>query len=566
MIDEAPLEVARLRRCGAVLVLATTLVAAITTVRPAIGDGEIRFTDVAPRSRIAYRSNNDFTGRKYFPQPMCGGVAIFDFDNDGRSDIFLTNGAKLPELRKVDPSFYNCLLRNNGDGTFDNVTARAGLEGKHLDFTFGVATGDYDNDGFMDLFLCQAGRNALFHNNGDGTFTDVTERAGLANKAKDLLSVSAAWFDYDNDGRLDLVVSQYTYWSPESDQRCSHGDARESYCPPSKYKSVPQTLYHNEGGGRFLDVSVPSGFAAAANGKGMGIAVADFNCDNLMDVFIANDTEPNFLFMNRGDGTFAQDASAWGIDYNDLGATVSGMGTDAKDYDNDGCVDVFYNDLAMQVWGLFRNEAEKRFLYVSPFTKMTELSRRFSGWSSGFIDYDNDGWKDIYSANGDVDYIPENAAQSDTMFRNLEGRGLEDVSDRLGPDFTSKGFQRGAAFGDLNGDGFPDIVVTSLQRPPRILLNQGGNGNHWLIVETRGRQSNRDGIGARLKLTTGAGRTLYNHVTTSVGFMSSSDKRVHFGLGRETAIKALEIRWPSGKVQRLADLSADRVLEVEEPR
>ena len=496
---------------------------------------------------------------------MCGGVAIFDYDNDGRYDVFLTNGAKLPELRKVDRSFYNCLLRNKGDGTFEDVTSKAGLEGAHLDFSFGVAAGDYDDDGFEDLFLCQAGRNALYHNDGDGTFTDVTVKAGLAEKPKDLLSVCAAWLDYDDDGRLDLVVSQYTHWSPATDVRCTYGTVGEIYCSPVKYGSVPHTLYHNEGGGRFKDVSGPSGFAAAANVKGMGIAVADFNGDGLMDVFIANDTEPNFLYVNRGDGTFAQQAAAWNVDYNDQGTTVSGMGADAKDYDNDGHVDVFSNNLMMQGWGLYRNEG-RRFAYASPATKVMGLSRRFSGWSNGFIDYDNDGWKDIYSANGDVDYLPENGEQRDTMLRNLDGRRFEDVSEQLGPDFTPKGYQRGSAFGDLNGDGFLDIVVTSLNKTPRILVNGGGNGHHWLLVDTRGNRSNRDGIGARLKLTTGSGRVLYNHVTTSVGFMSSSDKRVHFGLGGDTKIRSLEIRWPSGTVQDLADVPVDRLLRVDEPR
>jgi hypothetical protein len=554
----------RAARAAAGVALAASLAAAGAWQHEARGEGGLRFTDVAPRSSIAYRSNNDFTGRKYFPQPMCGGIAVFDFDGDGRQDVFFTNGAKLPELRKTDPSFYGCLLRNKGDLSFEDVTARAGLEGKDLDFSFGVAAGDYDNDGFPDLFLCQAGRNALYRNNGDGTFADVTEGSGLGAKKKDLLSVCAAWFDYDQDGLLDLVVSHYTYWSPRSDIVCTMEGQGPIYCPPTRYESVPHTLYRNLGGGRFEDVSERSGFAAARNGKGMGIAIADFDDDGRMDVFVSNDTEPNFLFVNRGDGTFAQDAATWTVDYNDQGNTVSGMGADAKDYDNDGRVDVFCNNLMKQGWGLFRNEGG-RFAYASPATRVMGLSRRFSGWSNGFIDFDNDGWKDIFSANGDVDYLPVNGPQRDTMFRNLEGRGFEDVAEQLGADFTPLGYKRGSAFGDLNGDGFLDIVVTALNETPRILVSSGGNGHHWLMVEARGRRSNRDGIGVKMKLTTGSGRVLHNHVTTSVGFMSSSDKRAHFGLGPETKVRELEVRWPSGAVQRLTDIPVDQVLEVEEP-
>jgi len=522
--------------------------------------------DVAPRSRFDYRSNNDFTGRKYFPQPMCGGVAILDYDGDGRLDVFLTNGAKLPELRKVDRSFYNCLLRGLPDGTYEDVTASARLEGADLDFSFGVAAGDYDNDGRPDLFLCQAGRNALYHNEGDGTFRDATAGSGLDRKPKDLLSVCAAWFDADGDSLLDLVVSHYTYWTPQTDVRCTMADQGDIYCTPRKYRSVAHSIYRNLGGGRFEDASQPAGFAAAANGKGMGIAIADVNGDDRMDVFVANDTEPNFLYVNQGGFRFAEQAASWGVDYNDRGETVSGMGADAKDYDNDGHVDVFYNNLQMQVWGLFQNEGGRRFGYASPATGILALSRRFSGWSNAFVDYDDDGWKDLFSANGDVDYLPVNGEQRDTMLRNRDGRSFGDVSESLGPDFTPKGYQRGSAVGDLNGDGFPDLVVTSLGRRPRILLSRGGNGNHWLIVDPRGRASNRDGIGCKLKLTTGSGRTLYNHATTSVGFMSSSDRRVHFGLGREATVRSLELRWPSGRVQTLGDVPVDRVVVVEEPR
>jgi hypothetical protein len=495
---------------------------------------------------------------------MCGGIAAFDFDGDGYVDLFFANGARLPELKKTDSSFYNALLRNRGGGEFEDVTAKAGLAGRDLGFTFGVAAGDYDNDGRPDLFLANAGRNALYHNNGDGTFTDVTASSGAGSKPDRTLSVGAAWFDYDNDGLLDLVLTNYTFWTPDIDKICTTAGV-EYYCSPTVYESVPQRLYHNLGGGKFQDVTKDSGFGSVL-GKGMGVAVADFNGDGYMDVFIANDTVRNFLFVNQGNGTFKEQGLLVGVAYNDSGSTVSAMGCDAKDYDNDGLVDVFYNNLMGQIWGLFRNANGRSFRYVSPQTRVAQMSHSISGWSNGFIDYDNDGWKDLYSSNGDVDYITPGAKQHDTMFHNENGRIFTDVSASLGSDFLNEGFQRGSAFVDLNNDGWLDLVVTSLGASPRILLNSGEGGGNWLLVDTVGRRSNRDGIGARIKLTTQSGRTLYNHVTASVGFMSSSDKRVHFGLGAESAIRSLEIAWPSGTVQTLANVPVNRILRVEEPR
>ena len=520
------------------------------------------FVDVRSRSKFSYISNNSFNGRKYFPQPMCGGVAVFDFDNDGRLDIFFTNGAELPALKKTNRSFYNCLLWQKADGTFEDVTAKAGLAGEALDFNFGVAVGDYDNDGFEDLFICSAGRNALYHNNGDGTFTDVTAASGIGGKPPHTLSVAAAWFDYDNDGLLDLIVSNYTIWTPQTDIHCTM-DSREYYCDPRGYPSVPHRLYHNLGHGKFVDVTEQAGLAAAP-GKGMGISIADFNDDGWPDVFIANDTEPNSLFINQRNGTFEEKGMELGVAYNDNAHTGSSMGCDAKDFDNDGKVDIFYNNLWGQVWALLRNRGDL-FEFYSHASKVQKLSLPYSGWSTGFIDYNNDGWKDIYSSNGDVDQVNEKSPQHDTMFENVDGKSFADVSEEMGKDFLHRGYQRGSAFGDLNNDGSMDIVVTSLNEAPRILMNTADSGNHWLLVSLTGRKSARDAIGARLKLTTASGRVLYNHVAISVGFMSSSDKRVHFGLGQETKIRSLEIRWPSGIEQTLRDLSTDQLLRIEEP-
>ena len=527
-------------------------------------DGPHWFTDVAGRSQFAYQTSYNFSGRKYFPQPMCGGVAAIDYNNDGLMDIFLTNGAQMPEMEKTSPAYYNCLLRNNGDGTFDDVTVKAGLTGAGLGYCFGVAAADYDNDGYQDLFICNAGRNALYHNNGDGTFTDVTAGSGLERKPENVLSVGAAWFDYDNDGLLDLIVTNYTTWTPQTDKQCFRDAAHEEYCSPTIYKSIESRLYRNLGHGRFQNVTEASGIGRSL-GKGMGISIADFTGNGLMDIFIANDTEPNFLFVNQGDGTFKESGLEYGVAYNEEGNPVSSMGSDAKDFNNDGWVDIIYNDLAGQFFAILKNEDGKSFSDATWSTRLGPLTRNLSGWSMGFIDYNNDGWQDIYSANGDVDDLTESSRQHDTMFENEGGKTFIDVTETMGPDFAFVGYQRGSAFVDLNNDGFMDLVVTSLGQKPRILMNNALVKNHWIMFDLRGHKSNRDGIGATIQLTTGSGRTIYNHVTTSVGFMSSSDRRAHFGLGDETKIDRVEIRWPSGIVQRLEHPAVDRIVKVEEP-
>jgi hypothetical protein len=520
------------------------------------------FTDVASRSTFDYVTRNDYRRRKYFIQPLAGGVAILDYDNDGRMDLFFTNGAELPSMKKP-AAFANMLLRNRGEGIFEDRTSAAGLAGGDHGYNVGAAAGDYDNDGDTDLFLANAGSNTLLRNNRDGTFSDATAGSGIS-KPANTLSVGAAWFDFDNDRLLDLVVSDYTIWTPETDFQCADSSKREIYCSPTRYVSVPNRLYHNLGNGKFEDVTEQSGLGEA-RGKGMGVSIADVNNDNLADIFIVNDTERNFLFINQGAGRFREQGAIYGVSFNDDGIAVNGMGSDAKDFNNDGFVDLFYNDLATQVFALFAGDRGKSFRYVSYSTGLGRLSYRFGGWGAGFIDYDNDGWKDLYSANGDVDYLGDNAKQSDTMFRNLDGKSFADVSAAMGAAFTRQGFHRGSAFSDLNDDGSLDIVVTGLNERPRILLNAGTPGAHWLLLDLEGTRSNRDAIGAQVKVATVSGRVLHNHVSVSTGLMSSSDRRVHFGLGTESAIASIEIRWPDGQVQTLSDVKADQILRVREP-
>ena len=378
------------------------------------------------------------------------------------------------------------------------------------------------------------------------------------------MSVGAAWFDYDNDGLLDLIVTNYTTWTPQTDKQCFKDATHEEYCSPTVYKSVASRLYRNLGHGRFEDVTEASGIGKAL-GKGMGISIADFTGDGLMDIFIANDTEPNFLFINQGNGTFKESGLDYGVAYNEEGIPYRAWARTPRI-----SITTAGSTLSTTTWPgrssrILKNEGGKSFSEVTWSTKLGPLTRNLSGWSIGFIDYNNDGWKDIYSANGDVDNLTESSKQHDTMFENEGGKTFIDVTEKMGPDFAFVGYQRGSAFVDLNNDGFMDLVVTSLGEKPRILMNNALVKNHWIMFDLRGHKSNRDGIGATIKVTTGSGRTLYNHVTTSVGFMSSSDRRAHFGLGAETKIDHVEIRWPSGIVQRLDHPAVDRIVRVEEP-
>jgi len=549
-------------------VIARAILACIAAL--AINSGEAaharqpqpQFTDVAPKSKFTYVTQNDYRRRKYFIQPLAGGVAVLDYDNDGKQDIFFTNGALLPSMKKP-AAFANALLRNRGDGTFEDRTSPAGLTGGDDGYHIGAAAGDYDNDGDTDLFLANAGSNTLLRNNGDGTFANASAGSGIS-KPANTLSVGAAWFDYDSDRLLDLVVTDYTIWAPETDFECADASKRAIFCSPTRYVSVPNRLYRNLGGGRFEDVTDRSGLADA-RGKGMGVSIADVNHDGRLDIFIVNDTERNFLFINQGQGTFREQGAIYGVSFNDDGVAVNGMGSDAKDFNNDGFVDLFYNDLATQVFALFASDRGKAFRYVSYATGLGRLSYRFGGWGAGFIDYDNDGWKDLYNANGDVDYLGDNAKQSDTMWRNIDGKSFTDVTAAMGTAFTRLGFHRGSAFADFDDNGALDIVVTALHERPRILLNAGTAGSHWLLLDLQGTRGSRDAIGATVKITTASGRVLHNHVAVSIGLMSSSDRRVHFGLGAETAIASIEIRWPGGQLQTLSDVKADQILRVREP-
>ncbi len=529
---------------------------------------QIRFENRQKQSGVRFVLQNSTTEDKPMIDGPLGGVALLDFDNDGFLDIFFTNGARIPSLVKDDASFHNRLYRNNHDGTFTDVTERAGMAGEG--YSMGAAAADFDNDGFVDLYVTGVNRNILYHNNGDGTFTDVTEHAGVSGKdasGKKLWSVGAAWLDYDNDGRLDLFVANYLDWSFANARVCGDPGRRLS-CSPAYYQGLPGFLYHNNGDGTFTEVSASTGIASQI-GKGMSVAIADYDDDGFMDIFVANDNERNFLFHNQGGRGFAEVGVEAAVAFTEDGVPVSSMGADFRDLNGDGRPDVIVTALEGETFPLFLNQGGG---FFTPSTYQAGLgfaSNRMSGWGVGAYDLDNDGHKDLFAANSHVSenvglYGNHQYRQPNAVFRNTGKAVFRDVTAQAGPAMRAAAAHRGAAFGDLNNDGKIDVAVSAVGSPAEILYNTSPGG-HWILIQTEGKRSNRDGIGTKIKVTGQSGLAQYNHVTTATGYASSSDKRVHFGLGADTRIREIELRWPSGKVQILRDIAADQVLKVAEP-
>lgn len=537
----------------------------------AAGTPLARFTDIASSSGVKYHNRASKTSQKYLIESMVGGVALLDVDGDGFLDIYFVNGAALSDPMaegqvpsKTDPRFWNRLYRNNGDGSFTDITEKAGVQGNH--YGMGAAVGDYDNDGRADLYVTNLGKNVLFHNEGDGKFQDVTEKARVPGGG---WSAGATFVDYDRDGHLDLFVARYLEWGFANNPWCGGKEpGLRAYCHPNQFKAVTHILYHNKGDGTFEDVSKAAGIAAAP-GKGLGVAINDFDRDGWTDILVANDSHPQQLFRNKGNGTFDEVALPVGLAYDDDGQTFAGMGIDFADYDNDGWPDVFINALANQRYALFRNN-RGNFDYESGRSGVGSITKLHSGWGARFTDFDNDGWKDLFVAQGHVmDNIE--LTQPSTRYleplllmRNVQGK-FQDVSAQSGEPFLPPRAARGAAIGDLNNDGTPDIVVQCNDAPALVLRNDIAKSQSWLMVNTVGTTSNRDGIGAAIRIVAGSGREQHGFVSTSGSYLSASDKRVHFGLGSENSIKLLEVRWPSGAVQKMENVKPNQIVVVREP-
>lgn len=526
------------------------------------------FRDVTSALGVHFQNRSTHTSKKYLIETMGAGVALFDYDNDGRLDIFLVNEAPITDPtpkgtipRKTGPEYWDRLYHQKPDGTFEDVTEKAGLQG--VGYDMGVAAGDYDNDGYEDLYVTSFGGNKLYHNNGDGTFTDVTEKAGVGGSG---WSSSAAWVDLDGDGLLDLVVLRYLKWDFDDIYCGVHEPGGRDYCHPDVFQAVTPLVYHNDGNDHFTEVSEKIGLSKP--GKGLGVAIADYDRDRHVDIAVANDSMEEFLYHNKGNGTFEEVGLLTGVAVDGNGQTYAGMGIDFADYNNDGLPDLVISNLANQQYALYKNNGDGSFTYASYITGFAPMTLKHSGWGLRFFDYDNDGWKDLLIAQGhDLENIqtnyPDLRYREPLMLVRNTGKGFVDVSKQSGEVFHQAWVGRGLAIGDIDNDGREDAVVTTNNGQAYILHNETPTRNHWLTLKLVGHRSNRDAIGAEVRLTTAKGLQ-FATVSTAGSYLSSSDKRVHFGLGSETSAQSIEIRWPSGIVQVLADVPADQILQVEE--
>jgi enediyne biosynthesis protein E4 len=544
-------------------IVVVVLAVVLLSTRP-----EVRFTDITAASGVDFVHAHSPTSNKHLIETMGGGVALFDYDNDGRLDIFFTNGARIDSQRpdKSDRKYWNRLYRQKDDGRFDDVTEKAGVTGTPQGFYgMGVATADYDNDGFQDIYVTSYEANTLYHNNRDGTFTDVTKGAGVAAGA---WSASAGFFDYDNDGRLDLFVTRYVEWSFRHDRYCGEKKpGYRAYCHPDNFNGIANVLYRNNGDGTFADVSAKAGIANP-EGKGLGVSFADYDADGFIDVYVANDSVASFLYRNKQDGTFEEVGLLAGVAFTEDGKAFAGMGVDFADYDNDSRPDLIVTDLSNERYRLFRQNNDRSFRDVTDTSGVGGATLPFSGWSTRFFDYDNDGWKDLFAAQGHVmDTIEKTSPnlryqQPPLLMRNESGRFTRVTP---GDIFQHSYPARGAAFGDLDNDGDLDIVFSNLGQGAVVLRNDGGNQRNWLAIRTIGTRSNRDGIGSRVTVVNTSGLTQHFTITTAIGYLSSSDKRLIAGLGADTAAQRVEIRWPSGAMQTFDNVKAGQTLVATEP-
>lgn len=528
-----------------------------------------KFVEVTANVGVRFQHAAPHTSKKYLLETMGSGVALFDYDNDGRLDLFFVNGAEINDPSppgtiptKTGQKYWNRLYHQKTDGTFEDVTEKAGLQG--TGYGMGVAVGDYDNDGFEDLIVTGYGGNHLYHNNGNGTFTDVSDKAAVAGSG---WSTSAAWVDLDGDGFLDLIVLRYLQWDFDDIWCGERKQGYRSFCHPDEFRSIAPLVYHNDGNGHFTEITKQAGFAKPGNA--LGIAIADFNGDGRIDVFIANDSVPEFLYQNKGNGTFEEVGLLSGAGVDNDGHAFAGMGVDFADYDNDGLPDIVISDLAYQKYALYRNNGDNTFSYMTDTAGLGTMTFLHSGWGMRFLDYDNDGWKDLLVGqahvmdNIDVTYPQLHYREPMLLARNT-GQGFVDISGQSGSIFHEPWASRGMAIGDIDNDGRLDAVVTENDGPAHILHNETGTQSHWLTLNLVGHKSNRDAIGAAVKIITTQGQQQAT-VSTCGSYLSSGDKRVHFGLGSESDVKEIEIRWPSGIRQILHGVKGDQNMRIEEP-